>query len=95
MRHQSDSSPRAASLATTSPCTSKFFTLNVPRKLSPLRHFIEFHNLPELLCLQKIGIVSSTFRFHPLYATFFSVGVQKCLSDTILIGSVAHFSAVK
>ena len=77
----------------------KFFTLNVQHtitnKLAPLRHFIEFHEFPELLCLQEIGTTSATFRFHPLYEPFFSVGVRKCLGVAILIRRVASFSYVK
>ena len=77
----------------------KFFTLNVQHiitnKLAPLRHFIEFHEFPELLCLQEIGTTSATFRFHPLYEPFFTVGVRKCLGVAILIRRVASFSYVK
>ena len=77
----------------------KIFTLNVQHtvtsKLAPLRHFIEFHEFRELLCLQEIGTTSATFRFHPLYEPFFSVGVRKCPCVAILICRVAGFSYVK
>ena len=77
----------------------KIFTLNVQRtitnKLAPLQHFIEFHEFPELLCLQEIGTTIATFRFHPLYEPFFSVGVRKCLGVVILIHRVASFSYFK
>ena len=35
------------------------------------------------------------FRFHPLYAAFFSVGVRKCLGVAILIRRVANLFYVK
>ena len=52
----------------------KNFTLNVQHtvtsKLAPLRNLNEFHEFPELLCLQDISTVSFTFRFHSLYEPF-------------------------
>ena len=84
---------------TNSSSVIKIFTLNVQHtitsKLAPLRHFIEFHEFPELLCLQEIGTTSATFHFHPLYEPFFTVGVCKCLGVAILIRRVASFSYVK
>ena len=84
---------------TDSSSVMKFITLNVQHtgtsKLAPLRHFIEFHEFPELLCHQEIGTASATFRFHPLYEPFFSVGVRKCVGVAILIRRVAKFSYVK
>ena len=65
-------SPQAA--PTDSSSVIKFFTPNVQHtitnKLAPLRHFIEFHEFPELLCLQETGTTSATFGFHPLYELF-------------------------
>ena len=77
----------------------KIFTFNVQHmvtsKLAPLRHFIEFHEFPELLCPQEIGTTSSTFRFRSLYEAFFFVCVRKCLGVAVLIRRVASFSYVK
>ena len=54
------SSPSLQDAPTSSSSVINFFTLNVQHtitnKLAPLRHFIEFHEFPELLCLQEIGL---------------------------------------
>ena len=92
-------SPNLHTAPTDSSSVIKIFTLNVQHaitsKLALLRHFIEFHEFPELLCLQEIGTTSATFRFHPPYEPFFSIGVQKCLGVAILIRRVASFSYLK
>ena len=90
------SSPSLLAAPTDSSFVIKFFTFNVQHnityRLAPIRHFIEFHESPELLCLQDIGGANATFRFHLLYEPFFSVGVRKCLGVAILIHGVASFS---
>ena len=56
----------------------KSVTLNVQHtlttKLSRVRHFIEFQGFPEVRCLREMATISFAFRFHPLYAAFFSFG---------------------
>ena len=43
----------------------QFFTLNVHKtittKLQALRHFLEYHALPEVVCLQEIGGVANSY----------------------------------
>ena len=72
---KSDPPPPIAPMATTSSPAFNFSMPNVQHtvatKLSPLQPFIEFHDFPELLCLQGIATVRFAFRLHPLYAAFF------------------------